>query len=196
MRKGRKHQGVDVAVGFGNPVYAAFDGIVRAALPPRLTGGYGNVVVLRHANGLETYYGHLNQFIVETDDLVTAGEIIGYCGNTGRSTGPHLHFETRYMGQSFDPERIFNFQEGTLRDTIFTLKNHYFSIYSHQGQSDSESKTVSTQVEPVHVTHTVKKGDTLSSIAKKYGTTVKNLCKLNGLTEKSTLKIGQKITIK
>lgn len=196
MRRGRKHQGVDLGIGYGNPIYAAFDGIVRAALPPRLTGGYGNVVVLRHANGLETYYGHLSQYIVETDDLVKAGEIIGYCGSTGRSTGPHLHFETRYMGQSFDPERIFDFQQGSLRDTIFTLKKHYFSIYSHQGQSDTESKTASAQVEPTHVTHTVKKGDTLSGIAKKYGTTVKKLCKLNGLTEKSTLKIGQKITVK
>ena len=196
MRRGRKHQGVDLGLGFGNPIYAAFDGIVRAALPPRLTGGYGNVVVLRHANGLETYYGHMTRYVVETDDLVKAGEIIGYCGSTGRSTGPHLHFETRYMGRSFDPERVFDFKEGTLRDTIFTLKKHYFSIYSHEGQSDTESKVASTQVEPTHITHTVKKGDTLGGIAKKYGTTVKKLCKLNGLTEKSILKIGQKITVK
>ena len=153
-------------------------------------------MVLRHANGLETYYGHLTQYIVETDDLVKAGEIIGYCGSTGRSTGPHLHFETRYMGRSFDPERIFDFQEGTLRDTVFTLKKHYFSIYSHEGQSDNESKVASTQVEPTYVTHTVKKGDTLSSIAKKYGTTVKKICKLNGISEKSTLKIGQKLIVK
>lgn len=196
MRKGRKHQGVDLGVGYGNPIYAAFDGIVRAALPPKLTGGYGNVVVLRHANGLETYYGHLTHYIVETDDLVKAGEIIGYCGSTGRSTGPHLHFETRYMGRSFDPERIFDFQEGTLRDTIFTLKKHYYSIYSHEGQTDNESQVASTKVEPTHVTHTVKKGDTLSGIAKKYGTTVSKLCKLNGISEKSTLRIGQKITVK
>lgn len=195
MRRGRKHQGVDLGVPFGEPIYAAFDGIVRAALPPKLTGGYGNVVVLRHANGLETYYGHLTQYIVETDDLVKAGEIIGYCGSTGRSTGPHLHFETRYLGQSFDPERIFDFQEETLRDTIFTLKKHYFSIYSHEGQSDNESQVASKQVEPKHVTHTVKKGDTLSSIAKKYGTTVKKICKLNNISEKKTLKIGQKITV-
>ena len=77
VRKGHKHQGVDLGVGFGNPIYAAFDGIVRAALPPRLTGGYGNVVVLRHANGLETYYGHLTKSIVSTGDLVKAGEVIG-----------------------------------------------------------------------------------------------------------------------
>ena len=196
VRKGHKHQGVDIGIPWGEPIYAAFDGIVRAALPTNYTGGYGNVVVLRHANGLETYYGHLSSYIVETDDLVTAGEIIGYCGSTGRSTGPHLHFETRYQGQSFDPERIIDFQKGTLRDTVFTLKKHYFSIYSHEGQSDKESEVAATQVPPKNVTHVVKKGDTLSGIAKKYGTTVSKICKLNGISEKKTLKIGQKIIVK
>lgn len=191
VRKGHKHQGTDLGVGYGNPIYAAFDGIVRVALPPRQTGGYGNVVVLRHPNGLETYYGHMTHYVVETDDLVKAGEIIGYCGSTGRSTGPHLHFETRYMGQSFDPERVFDFEKGVLRDTVFTLKKHYFSIYSHEGQSDKESKAASNRV-----THTVKKGDTLGGIAKKYGTTVRSLCKLNGISEKKTLSIGQKIIVR
>ncbi len=196
VRRGHKHQGVDLGLGFGNPIYAAFDGIVRAALPPRLTGGYGNVVVLRHANGLETYYGHMTKFVVETDELVKAGEIIGYCGSTGRSTGPHLHFETRYMGQSFDPERIFDFEAETLRDTIFTLKKHYFSIYSHEGQSDRESQVAATQVVPKHVTYIVKKGDTLGAIAKRNGTSVKAICKLNGIKENSILRIGQKLLVK
>lgn len=191
MRKGHKHQGIDIGAGFGSPIYAAFDGIVRVALPPRMTGGYGNVVVLRHANGLETYYGHLTQFIVDVDDLVKAGEVIGYCGSTGRSTGPHLHFETRYMGQSFDPERIFDFEEEQLRDTVFTLKRHYFSIYSHEGQTDKESIAANDRV-----VYTIKKGDTLGSIAKKYGTTVKQLCKLNNISETKTLSIGQKIIVR
>ena len=195
MRRNHKHQGVDIAAGFGNPIYAAFDGIVRVALPPKLTGGYGNVVVLRHANGLETYYGHLTNYIVEAGDVVTAGEVIGYCGSTGRSSGPHLHFETRYMGQSFDPERIFDFKTGTLRDTVFTLKKHYFSIYSHEGQSDKESKEASTKVPPKTVTYKVKKGDTLSSIAKRYNTTVSKLCKMNGISEKKPLQIGQKLIV-
>ena len=196
VRRGHKHQGVDLGIPHGEPIYAAFDGIVRVALPTKYTGGYGNVVVLRHANGLETYYGHMSQYIVETDDIVKAGEIIGYCGSTGRSTGPHLHFETRYMGQSFDPERIIDFENGTLRDTVFTLKKHYFSIYSHEGQSDKESEVAATQVPPKNVTYTVKKGDTLSSIAKKHGTTVKKICKLNNISEKKTLKIGQKLIVK
>lgn len=191
VRKGHNHQGVDLDVEYGGPIYAAFDGIVRVALPTRYTGGYGNVVVLRHANGLETYYGHMTHYVVSTDDLVKAGEIIGYCGSTGRSTGPHLHFETRYQGQSFDPERIFDFKEGTLRDTVFTLKKHYFSIYSHEGQSDKESKAASGRV-----TYVVKKGDTLGSIAKKNGTTVSKICKLNKISEKKTLRIGQKLIVR
>lgn len=195
MRRGRKHQGIDIGAGYGSPIYAAFDGIVRAALPPRLTGGYGNVVVLRHASGLETYYGHLTQFVVAPDDLVTAGELIGYCGSTGRSTGPHLHFETRYMGQAFDPERIFNFQEGALRDTVFTLKKHYFSIYSHVGQDDNQSAVAATQVAPQHVTHTVRSGDTLSGIARRYGTTVSAICRLNGISANSILRIGQRLIV-
>lgn len=191
VRRGHKHQGVDLDVEYGDPIYAAFDGIVRVALPSRYTGGYGNVVVLRHANGLETFYGHLTHYTVEADDLVKAGEVIGYCGSTGRSTGPHLHFETRYLGQSFDPERIFDFKEGVLRDTVFTLKKHYYSIYSHEGQSDKESKEASGRV-----TYTVKKGDTLSAIARKHGTTVKALCKLNGIKENKVLQIGQKIIVR
>ena len=196
MRWGRQHQGIDIGIPIGEPIYAAFDGIVRVALPTKFTGDYGNVVVLRHANGLETYYAHLNQYLVETDDVVKAGEVIGYCGTTGHSSGPHLHFETRYMGQSFDPERIFDFQNNTLRDTVFTLKKHYFSIYSHEGQSDNESKVASTQVAPKHVYYKVKKGDTLSKIAKKHGTTVSKICKLNGISAKKALKIGQKLIVK
>ena len=199
MRWGRQHQGTDIGIPYGEPIYAAFDGIVRVALPTKLTGGYGNVVVLRHANGLETYYGHMSYYIVATGDVVKAGDIIGYCGSTGHSTGPHLHFETRYMGQSFDPERIFDFQTNTLRDSTFVLKKHYFSIYSHEGQSDNESEKASQQVtppKPKHVTHVVKKGDTLSGIAKRYGTTVNKICKLNNISAKKTLRIGQKLIVK
>ncbi len=195
LRKRHKHQGVDLGVTFGDPIYAAFDGIVRVALPTRYTGGYGNVVVLRHANGLETYYGHMTHYIVSAGDLVTAGEVIGYCGSTGRSTGPHLHFETRYKGQSFDPERVFDFKEGVLRDTVFTLKKDYFSIYSHEGQTDEESKVAARTVEPKRITYTIKKGDTLSSIAKKHHTTVSNLCKWNKIKKTTKLQIGRKLYI-
>mgnify|MGYP002869870519 FL=1 len=137
------HKGIDIGLTSGDAVYAAFDGVVRIAMPTRMSGGYGNVVVIRHVNGLETYYGHLSKYVVKPEDIVRAGELIGYGGSTGRSTGPHLHFETRYLGQAFDPERIFDFESGTLRDTIFTLHRHYFNINSHYGQTDQQSAAAS-----------------------------------------------------
>ena len=200
-RKNRPHKGVDIHLDMGDAVYAAFDGIVRVALPTRMTGGYGNVVVIRHANGLETYYGHLSKHLVKSGDVVRAGEMIGLGGSTGRSTGPHLHFETRYKGQAFDPERIFDFENGTLRSDVFTWKKHYININSHYGQSDKESIAAASKPTPTASKSTstyykVKKGDTLSKIAQRNGTTVKKLCKLNGIKETKPLQIGQKLRVK
>ena len=198
----RAHKGIDIGLHVGDAIYAAFDGIVRAALPINMTGGYGNVLVIRHPNGLETYYGHLTRFIVKSGDIVKAGEVIGYGGNTGRSTGPHLHFETRYMGQAFDPERIFDFENGTLRCEEFILKKHYFNINSHYGQTDQQSleaskkKPISSTSKSKSVYYTVKKGDTLEKIAKRNGTTVDKICKLNGIKKTKTLSIGQKLRIR
>ena len=201
FRKKRPHKGVDIGLNKGDAIYAAFDGVVRAALPTHMTGGYGNVLVIRHLNGLETYYGHLSSYIVESGDIVRSGELIGYGGSTGRSTGPHLHFETRYMGQAFDPERIFDFDRGTLRGETFILKKHYFSINSHQGMTDQQSVSASKK-KPVDASggsakyYTVKKGDTLSRIAKRNNTTVKKLCQLNGIRESKVLRVGQRLRVK
>ncbi len=191
FRKTREHKGVDIPMKVGDPVYATFDGKVRVVMGPALSGGYGNLVIIRHANGLETYYGHLSRQAVLPNDLVKAGEIIGYAGNTGRSTGPHLHFETRYYSQPFDPERIINFSTGELRDTLFTLKKHYFSIYSHYGQTDEESIAASQRI-----VHIIRSGDTLSGLAAKYGTTVKRICQLNGISQNKTLRIGERIIVR
>lgn len=191
FRRTREHRGTDIPITMGEPIKAAFDGKVRVVKKSRETGGYGNLVVLRHSNGLETYYGHLQKHNVKENDIVKAGEVIGYGGNTGRSTGPHLHFETRYMGQAFDPERLIDFETGALRDTLFTLKKHYFSIYSHYGQTDQESIEASQRK-----LHKVRSGDTLGAIAIKYGTTVKRICKLNGFSSKKILRVGQRIIVR
>lgn len=196
-----QHKGVDIGLTTGDAIYAAFDGVVRVAMPTRMSGGYGNVVVIRHVNGLETYYGHLSKYIVKPGDIVKAGELIGYGGSTGRSSGPHLHFETRYLGYAFDPERIFDFQSGTLRDEVFTLHKHYFNVNSHYGMTDQQSIAASTRPPRKASSgskanyYTVKKGDTLSKIAKKYHTSVSKLCKANGIKESKPLQIGQRIKI-
>ena len=183
--------------------HRAFDGVVRTALPANLTGGYGNALVIRHPNGLETYYGHLSRFIVKSGDIVKAGELIGYGGSTGRSTGPHLHFETRYMGQAFDPERIFDFESGTLRCEVFTLRKHYFNINSHYGMTDQQSRVASTKAPKSSssggggaVYYKVKKGDTLGKIATRNGTTVKKICQLNGIKQNTVLKVGRRLRVK
>ena len=190
-RKGRPHNGIDIPLRVGDTIRCPFDGVVRYVGGGKATGGYGNLVVVRHSNGLETYYGHLSQRLVSENDLVAAGEPLGLGGSTGRSTGPHLHFEVRYMGKPFDPERVINFDNGTLRDTLLTLKRHYFNVGSHYGMTDKESKAVTDAVY-----NTVKKGDTLGAIARKYGTTVNAICKLNGISSKKVLRIGQRLRVR
>ncbi|MBO6248083.1 MAG: M23 family metallopeptidase, partial [Bacteroidales bacterium] len=108
-RHRRRHQGADLPLQTGTPVYAAFDGKVRLS---KYYKGYGNLVILRHENGLETFYAHLSKTMVSEDEWVSAGSIIGLGGSTGRSSGPHLHFETRYKGYAFDPEWLIDFESG------------------------------------------------------------------------------------
>ena len=104
---GRTHKGIDLRAAVGDTVYSAFSGRVRLTRFER--GGYGFYVIVRHDNGLETVYGHLSRFLVKPDQYVKAGQPIALSGNTGRSTGPHLHFETRFMGYAINPEAIFDF---------------------------------------------------------------------------------------
>lgn len=191
VRRGSPHRGTDIPLSVGDTIAAAFDGVVRFVGTPKQTGGYGNLVVIRHSNGLETYYGHLSKALCEPNEAVKAGDVIGLGGSTGRSTGPHLHFEARYKGQAFDAERLIDFPTGTLRDSLFTLKKHYFSIYSHYGQSEDESKAASDRI-----VHTIRSGDTLSALARKYGTTVSAICKLNNISANKTLRIGERIIVR
>ncbi len=191
FRRRRPHRGTDIPLHVGDPVRAAFDGKVRVVKSTKQTGGYGNLIVLRHPNGLETYYGHLSKQVVQENDIVRAGDIIGYGGSTGRSTGPHLHFETRFMGQAFDPERLIDFPTGKLRQEQFIVKKSYFSIYSHYGMTDQESAQAS-----MRKIHVIKRGDTLGGLAAKYGTTVSNICKLNGFKKTKMLSIGERVIVR
>ncbi|MBQ7639384.1 MAG: peptidoglycan DD-metalloendopeptidase family protein [Bacteroidales bacterium] len=191
FRGRRPHKGVDLPLQIGDTVRAAFDGVVRYSDKGKETGGYGGLVIIRHDNGLETYYAHLSKRLVFSGDLIKAGEALGLGGSTGRSTGPHLHFETRYMGKAFDPERIVDFRRGTIRDSLITLKRHYFNVYSHYGMTDEESKAASGRI-----IYVVRKGDNLGRIAAKYGTTVSAICKLNKISSKSLIKPGQRLIVR
>ena len=199
-RRGRVHQGTDIDLETGDPVYATFDGRVRVTTFVR--GGYGNLVIIRHDNGLETYYGHLSEISVKPNDWVTAGQVIGKGGSTGRSTGSHLHYEMRYKGHTFDPERLIDFSTGTLRRETFLLKRTYFSPYSRftqdfeeEIQSDEEDKRIAAEAAAIKY-HIVKRGDTLGRIAINNHTTVTKLCQLNGIKRTSTLRIGQRIRVR
>ncbi len=199
IRRGRRHQGVDLPLKVGEPVYAAFTGKVRVS---RYWGAFGNLVVIRHENGIETFYAHLSKRLVEAGDWVNAGDVIGLGGSTGRSTGPHLHFETRYNGFAFDPQWLIDFEKGILRHRLFVLKKKYFNIYSNYEQdfedeirNDEEDKAEDAEKAAMKF-HTIKSGDTLGRIAINNGTTVSALCKLNGITPKTTLKIGRRIRVR
>ena len=199
-RRRRIHQGTDIDLETGDPIYATFDGRVRHTT--YIARGYGNLVIIRHDNGLETFYAHLSEINVKPGEWVTAGQVIGKGGNTGRSTGSHLHYEIRYKGQSFDPERLIDFTTGDLRRETFLLKRTYFSPYSRftqdfdeEIQSDEEDKKIAAEAAAIKY-HIVKSGDTLGRIAINNHTTVTKLCQLNGIKKTSTLRIGQRIRVR
>ena len=193
---GRYHKGVDLRCAIGDTVRAAFSGKVRLTKFER--SGFGFYVILRHENGLETVYGHLSRFLVKPDQYVEAGTPIALSGNTGRSTGPHLHFETRYMGYAINPEAIFNFENRVTRGETFTFnkstyqnsksyspKQRYTASTSRgkssygsykKGRHSSKSSRYSRRN-----TYTVQGGDNLSKIAKRNGVSVAQLKKMNGI---------------
>lgn len=174
----RNHYGTDLKVQIGDPIHAAFDGKVRIVARQR---GYGNVVVIRHNNGLETVYGHLSKHLCQVDQVVKAGDIIALGGNTGRSTGPHLHFETRFLGRPINPEEIFD----------FTNKVTHMDSYVYYANAKRHKTGEALQAVVGIAYHKVTNGDTLFSIAAKYGTKVSVLKKINKLRSSSKLKVGQ-----
>jgi len=205
-RHGRRHQGVDLPLKTGTPVVAAFDGRVRVSTYNK---GYGNLVVIRHENGLETYYGHLSKREVEVGDWVHAGDQIGLGGSTGRSTGPHLHFETRYQGYAFDPEWIADYEKGELRKNVFVLRRSYLDagsryvpesldeeddVYGADEKIIEEEKRLAAERAAIRY-YTVKSGDNLGAIARKHGKSLNAVIKLNPGIKPDKLSIGQKIRV-
>lgn len=204
-RGGRFHYGIDLKLNIGDDVHAAFDGKVRVTGFDR--GGYGHYVVIRHDNGLETLYGHLSEIKVVANQNVKAGNVIGLGGNSGHSTGPHLHFEFRYLGNAINPSRIIDFVNFVpYNDTYLISKNSSFNeILSFKGSNhngkyssrhDKHGKKHTAKKEK-HSKNSkycsVKKGDTLSGIAQKNGVSVAKLRKLNKMGKNTAIKPKQKI---
>lgn len=207
----RMHKGVDLKLNIGDTVRAAFDGKVRIVRNQGRRKGYGMYIVIRHSNQLETVYGHLSEWLVEPDQYVKAGQPIALGGNTGRSTGPHLHFETRYMGYAINPCAIFDFANQTTHTDTYTFSKSTYqnarnfspsanSEYAKQYLKDHPNKpyvrNTGSNTGAGSSTYRVRKGDSLSKIASRNGTTVAKLCRLNGLKTTSKLSIGQKIKLR
>lgn len=202
-RWGRMHKGLDIKVYIGDTIRAAFSGKVRIVRYE--ANGYGNYVVIRHYNGLETIYGHMSKQLVEENQTVRAGEPIGLGGNTGRSTGSHLHFETRLCGVALNPALMFDFRnQDVTGDTYMFRRDTYDNEselankdrgkvdndYASTSKRNSLSKKRNNDSEDIRY-HKVQRGETLSSIAKKRGTTIEELCRLNHLTKKMRIRPGQ-----
>ena len=181
-RRRRMHNGIDVKVYIGDTIRAAFGGKVRMVKYERR--GYGKYVVIRHDNGLETIYGHLSKQMVKEDQYVEAGEVIGLGGNTGRSTGSHLHFETRFLGQAINPALLFNFEKQDIVTDAYLFKKGN-NRYRRSNTATSYASNGVVQY------YKVRKGDSLSRIAQKTGTSIDALCKLKKISRRTTLRIGQ-----
>lgn len=203
-RWGRQHKGLDIKVYIGDTIRAAFDGKVRVV---RYEGrGYGKYVVIRHDNGLETYYAHMSKQLVEEDQEVRAGDPIGLGGNTGRSTGSHLHFETRLCGFALNPALLFDFRNQDVVDDYYMFRKATYqresalasrlrgvSSMSFGSDDEVELATAAPEASYTHESrfHKVKRGETLFSIARKRGTTVDAIMKLNHLKKNARLRAGQ-----
>ncbi len=176
----RWHHGVDLEIDLGDPIQAVFDGVVRIAKYNR--GGYGYYVMIRHDNGLETLYGHLAKYNVKPGDVVKAGDLIGYGGSTGRSTGPHLHFEVRYQGHAFDPRHMFDFDDngGKLYFREFVLTPFHYKGLINQAKGQY---------------HKVRNGDSLWVISRRYRTPIRQLCRLNGISKSTVLRVGKVLRV-
>ena len=199
----RYHYGVDIKAQTGDTIYAAFDGKIRVKQFDRR--GYGNYLVIRHINGLETVYGHLSKFLVTENDFVMSGEPIGLAGNTGRSTGSHLHLETRFLGMPIDPNFIIDFDNSVChRDSYLVSTDSYkkttlSSRVIKRATANNYVKPSTTRTNKYvsgDVKHyKVKKGDTLGAIASRNGVSIKKLCDLNSISKNTKLKIGRSLRI-
>ena len=206
-RWGRQHKGIDLKVYIGDTIRAAFSGKVRIVRYE--ARGYGNYIVIRHNNGLETIYGHLSKQLVDENQEVRAGDVIGLGGNTGRSTGSHLHFETRLCGVALNPALLFDFRSQDVTGDFYTFRNSSYSRESAEANrlrgvigngkyssEDVNGEMADTEPAPASVStaqvqyHKVEAGETLQSIARKRGVTVEQICRLSHINTSMRIRPG------
>ena len=207
-RWGRQHKGLDIKVYIGDTIRAAFSGKVRIVRYE--AAGYGKYIVIRHPNGLETIYGHLSKQLVDENQEVRAGDVIGLGGNTGRSTGSHLHFETRLCGVALNPALMFDFRNQDVTGDFYTYNKRTYDRESREataargkignggytrdevlggtGSDNILAQTGAAEAEKLY--HKVQSGETLSSIAAKRGVTIDQLCRLNHIRKNMNIKKG------
>lgn len=178
-RRIRFHYGTDIKLQTGDSLFAAFDGVVRVCRYDR--GGYGYFIVISHYNGLESLYGHLSRIKVKPGQRVKAGDFIGYGGNTGRSTGSHLHFELRFLGEQFNVYPFFDFEKDSLKKETIVISKRLFNYLVDL----RKAKYIR-----------VRKGDSLWAIARRYGVSVSYLCRLNRISRNRPIYPGQRLRIR
>jgi hypothetical protein len=198
FRSGRHHSGIDLDLETGDPVRSCWAGKVRYA--KYNDGGFGNLVIVRHYNGLETFYAHLSKLIVVPDQDVKAGDILGLGGNTGRSFGSHLHFEVRFYDAPINPEEVIDFTKRECKDANLFVHKGLFrpgakptDVEDHGESLQYAAKTIKAAQRKYYK---VRSGDTLSEIASRNQTTVSKICQLNGIRPTSPLQIGKSLRIK
>jgi len=182
-RRYRFHYGIDLRLNVGDTVRSAFAGKVR--IIDYEARGYGNYIVIRHDNGLETVYGHLSVVLVTHNQTIKAGELIAFGGNTGHSTGPHLHFETRYIGNAINPANFINFNNGLVFEPNYLITKKQSFYYQRNVQAVQLTRY-----------YKIRKGDNLGRIAARNGTSVNALCRMNGIRSKAHLKPGQRLRVR
>lgn len=182
-RRSRFHYGIDLSLNTGDTVYNAFRGVVRVT---KRSKSYGNVVVVRHDNGLETLYAHLHRIHVSSGDTINEGQSIGLGGNTGRSRGSHLHFEIRYLGAAICPLNIIDFKEYKLVSDTLAISKNTFDYLNKISSVQADSKNAKWIV--------VSRGDTLSHLASRHRTSVRNIQQINRL-KGTMIREGQRLRV-
>ncbi len=179
QRWSRWHYGTDLRLAIGDSVFSCFDGVIRIC--KNNPGGYGNYIMVRHWNGTESLYGHLTKQLVGVGDTVKAGQLIGWGGNTGRSSGPHLHFEIRIHGAAINTEDVFDYANDTIRGPIYELN---LKSYEYIRKMNAR------------IYYRVRSGDSLSRIARRYRVSIGQICRLNGIRRTTILRIGRRLRVR